>query len=161
MVASISLRFDQLIVDSPSSYENPFFWFFFLIFFLQKLVWGATISLSFDWCRFWFEFRKSGFRFSIFLSLLVKLEDANLKYKVFYTSDCCHTYELQSIVKKSTYSYSILCISAPRRVFTAYLSLWELLMLGNWIKDCRRYGPSFVLTTATIVDGDTSKYCTP
>ena len=41
---------------------------------------------------------------------------------------------------------------------TAEHSLWELLNLGNRIKDCRRYGPSFVLTSATIVDGDTVKY---
>ena len=80
------------------------------------------------------------------------------------------------IVKKSTYSYSMLRISAPRE-FPPHIShfescsswgnesrnichfesfsLWELLILGNWIKDCRRYGPSFVLTSAAIVDGDT------
>ena len=36
-------------------------------------------------------------------------------------------------------------------------SLWELFILRNWIKDCRRHGPSFVLTGATIVDGNTAK----
>ena len=37
-------------------------------------------------------------------------------------------------------------------------SLWELLTLGDWIKDCRWYEPSFVLTSATIVDGDTGTF---
>ena len=30
--------------------------------------------------------------------------------------------------------------------------------MGQRIVDCRQYGPSFVLTIATIVDGDTVKY---
>ena len=126
---------------------------------------GATVSLSLTAFRFWFEFRKAVFRcFPFFLPLLVQAIGYELEVWSMNTSDCYHTRYVPGtyIVKKSSYLGGMLRISAlmrrisaPRRLSTACLSLWGLLVLGNWAKDCHRYGPSFVLTNATVVVGDT------
>ena len=98
---------------------------FFRTFYLEVSV-GTTISLSFAF-RSWFEFWKIVFDFFRFVSVA-----ADLDYCIGYEHEVRTIVLTHStyvyIAKKSTYSYSMLRISAPR-VSAAYLSLWELLNL--------------------------------
>ena len=140
---------------------------FFRTFYLEVSV-GTTISLSFAF-RSWFEFWKIVFDFFRFVSVA-----ADLDYCIGYEHEVRTIVLTHStyvyIAKKSTYSYSMLRISVPRRIPATYLSLWELLALraahleelNQGLSSIRTFVGPLVLTSATIVGRDTAvKYILP
>ena len=53
-------------------------------------------------------------------------------------SDCLRAQYVRACSEDDYDLAQLLGISAPKRLSAAYLSLWELLTMGNWTKHFRR-----------------------
>ena len=105
----------------------------------------ALIMQTTDWCD---ELMPDGVLYLLAVGLFCS--NTNLKFE---------TWEIVVYREIGTYSYRVLCNTyPPRQVFAAYLSRGKLRNMGNLIKTCGWYGPSFVLTSATLVNTVTVEY---
>ena len=136
LVGTISLTFEGMLVPIRACRKSIgiFFPTCFVFFLYLKLSVGATISLRLGYVRTW--------------SMLYYTVLLDISLRRVRTRAVCYVF-LHHEQFPRHFSHFERC------------SLWELLILGYWIKNCRRYGPSFVLADATIVDGDAVRYIMP